>query len=170
LDIDVDGKTGDVILSFGDEYFDTGRADLKPNMEKTLRKFMPLYAKSLFKNENIAKNIESVEIVGFSSPTYKGKYIDPQSLSQDDRNAVNYNLDLSYQRARSIFNQIFDTKKMQYENQKKLLPLVKVTGWSFLAEGIKGTDVQNGMSHKEYCEKYNCKKDQKVIIKFNLRN
>src|SRR5690606_2806687 len=104
------------------------------------------------------------------SPTYRGKYVDPQSLSQDDRTAVNYNLDLSYQRARSIFNQIFDTKKMQYENQKKLLPLVKVTGRSFLSDGVKGKDLKSGMDHKEYCAKYNCKKEQKVIIKFNLRD
>ena len=48
------------------------------------------------------------------------KFIDPKSLSAGDRKAVNYNLDLSYRRAKSIFSYIFDTDKMQYKYQKSL--------------------------------------------------
>lgn len=166
----VDGKTGDVTIQFGDEYFDTGRADLKPNMKDVLKKFVPTYSKSLLEDEKVAKEISSVEIVGFSSPTYKGKYVDPKSLADGDRAAVSYNLDLSYNRAKSIFNYMFDKKSMTYQHQKDMLPLVKVTGRSFLAEGVQGRDIASGLDMKEYCAKYNCEKSQKVIIRFNLKD
>lgn len=166
----VDGKTGDVTIHFGDEYFDTGRADLKPKMTQILQKFVPSYAKSLLEDEKVAKEISSVEIIGFSSPTYQGRYIDPQSLKENDRTAVSYNLDLSYNRAKSIFSYMFDKKNINFQHQKDLLPLVKVTGRSFLAEEVKGRDIASGLSHKEYCAKYSCEKSQKVIIKFNLKD
>lgn len=165
----VDGKTGDVTIQFG-EYFDTGRADLKPNMKEILRKFVPTYSKALLEDEKVAREISSVEIVGFSSPTYRGKYIDPQSLSDQDKTAVSYNLDLSYNRAKSIFSYMFDKNEMSYQYQKDMLPLVKVTGRSFLAEEVKGRSIASGLSHKDYCAKYNCEKSQKVIIRFNLKD
>ncbi|MDB9786505.1 hypothetical protein OAB57_00220 [Bacteriovoracaceae bacterium] len=168
ISADIDSKSGDMIISFGRNYFPTGKASLNGNMRKTLEKFVPIYAKSLFQNRNIAKNISSVEIIGFSSPTYRGKFIDPQSLREGDREAVNYNLDLSYQRARSIFQHIFDTKMMKFKYQQKLLKSVKVTGRSFLSEDVKGRSLRAGLTSDELCKKFNCTGSQKVIIKFNM--
>lgn len=165
----VDSRTGDVIIAFGDEYFDTGKANLKPGMETILKKFMPVYSKSLLQDAKTAGKIESVEIIGFASPTFRGKYVDPVSLKAGDRKAANYNLDLSYYRARSIYDHIFDTSKMEYSHQQDLVPLVKVSGRSFFAEG-SDRDIASGMSQREYCKKYDCKKAQKVIIKFDMTN
>ena len=165
----VDEKTGDVILNFGDEYFDTGKYNLKPGMKDLLDESIPIYAKSLFEDQKIAEKLSFVEIVGFASPTYRGKFIDPQSMKEEDRQAINYNLDLSYYRARSIFNYIFDQKKMNYQHQKNLRSLVKVTGRSFLAERVGDTrGIASGMSKEEFCETYDCLGAQKVIIKFDL--
>lgn len=169
VEASVDPKSGDVVISFGDEYFDTGKATLKPNMVRILKKFMPAYSKSLLSDPKTADKVKSVELVGFSSPTYRGKYVDPVSLKAADRKAANYNLDLSYYRAKSIQNYIFDTSRMKYEYQKKLLPLVKVTGRSFFAEGVD-RDVASSMTQREYCAKYDCKKAQRVIIKFDLED
>ena len=166
----VDPRTGDVVLSFGKQYFETGRAHLKPQMVSKLKKFMPIYSKSLFEDRKTAEKISNIEIIGFASPTYKGKYIDPSSLKPSDQQAVNYNLDLSFNRAKSIFNHIFDTKKMKYKFQKRIRPLVKVTGRSFLAEGTQGRNIASGLGQKQYCQKYDCKKSQRVIIKFNLKD
>lgn len=166
----VDGKTGDVTIDFGGQYFDTDKFSLKNQMKDVLQKFVPTYSKSLFDDPSVAKEIASVEIIGFSSPTYKGKYVDPQSLSEEDRKAVAYNLDLSYHRSRSIFKYIFDKKNMSFEHQKQLLPLVKVTGRSFLAEEIKGRDIASGVSQKDFCAKYDCEKSQRVLIRFNLKD
>jgi len=159
---DVDLKTGDVVIRFDNEYFDSGSAELKSGMKTTLQKLMPVYAKTLFQNPKIAKRISSVEIVGFASPTYKGKYVDPDSLSVSDRVAVNYNMDLSYQRAKAIFETTFDTEQMSFENQKLLLPLVKVSGRSYLSSESRGGRNLSSMD--------DLKKGQRVIIKFNLRD
>ncbi len=169
IEAEVDGDTGDVMLSFGDQYFDTGRADLKPKMQKILESAMPAYSASLFENAKIAKKIQSVEIVGFASPTYQGKYVDPSTLDPDNRQAVNYNLDLSYKRAKSIFNYVFDRNKISFKDQDRMLPLVKVTGRSFLA-GEKSRDPATKDGSEGYCRKNDCAKLQKVIIKFTLKD
>ncbi len=166
----VDEKTGDVLLTFGDQYFDTGRASLKGGMIEKLKKFIPIYAKSLMEDPKTAEKIDSVEIVGFASPTFKGKYVDPRSMDEETKTAVNYNLQLSFDRAKSIFNYMFDKSKMDYRYQGDLRPLVKVTGRSFLAEDIEGRSIASSLSRKEYCEKFDCKKSQRVIIKFSLKD
>ncbi len=166
---DVDQATGDVVLDFGTEYFDTGKASLKPGMRNIIEKAMPIYSQSLFGNEKVSKKIKAVEIIGFASPTYQGKYIDPQSLNPGDRTAVDFNLDLSFNRARSIFKYVFDTNKMNFKYQQQLLPLVKVTGRSFLAERKNARDLASpNMTQKEFCETHDCSKAQRVIIRFNL--
>ena len=96
--------------------------------------------------------------------------MNPVSLKAEDRQAVNYNLDLSYYRARSIFDHIFDTEKMKYKHQKDLLPRVKVTGRSFLAGQVDRELASQGMTQAEYCKRYDCKKEQRVIIRFDLGN
>lgn len=162
--VDIDEKTGEVVLDFKDSYFDTGRAVLKKEMVDTLQRFIPLYSEGLFQDEKTASKIGSVEIIGFASPTYKGKYVDPSSLDPSNRSAVNYNLDLSYNRAKSIFGYIFNTDKMQYRHQQRLMGLVKVTGRSFLSQG------RTAGAGEDFCKVNDCKKEQRVIIKFNLKD
>lgn len=169
ISADVDMQTGDVLINFAHEYFDIGSSSLKMGMRQTLEKMIPVYAKSLFQDNKVARKINSVEIIGFASPTYQGHYVNPDSLSPGDRQAVNYNMDLSYQRAKSIFEYVFDPKKMQFTHQKTLLPLVKVTGRSYLAtERLRGRTISSSMNIDEYCQNFDCKKSQRVIIKFNL--
>ncbi len=169
LNADVNLGTGDVTINFADEYFETGRADLKGKMRDILERTIPVYAKSLLENPSLSKKISGVEIVGFASPTYKGKFVNPESLSGEDRTAVNYNMDLSYQRAKSIFEHIFDTNKMQFQHQKSLLPLVKVSGRSYLAtDKASGRNV-GSITDDQYCQQFDCKKSQRVIIRFSLK-
>ncbi|MBT7611088.1 MAG: hypothetical protein HN576_15105, partial [Bacteriovoracaceae bacterium] len=163
----IDGKTGEVTLSFGKEFFSNGKANLKPGMRKVLKNFIPRYAKSLYKNKSIADRIKNVEIIGHASPTYGGKYVNPNSLKPQDQKATRYNLDLSINRAKAIFDYIFDTKNMNYEHQKRLRSQVKVTGRGFFS-GKQRMPAQK-MSQKKFCKKFNCKKAQTVIIKFNLK-
>lgn len=169
---DVDMGTGDVLLSFGDEYFATGQANLKPKMRKIIEQAMPAYSASLFENPKVAQKIQSVEIVGFASPTYKGKFVDPSKISADNKQAVNYNLDLSYNRAKSIFGYVFDKDKMSFKYQDSLLPLVKVSGRSFLANEEKRDPASTSKSTtgEDFCKHNDCAKLQKVIIKFQLKD
>jgi outer membrane protein OmpA-like peptidoglycan-associated protein len=167
IDADVDPKTGDLTISFGDEYFDTGSAVLKPGMVAAVRKMMPVYAKSLFENEEISRKLDTVEIVGFASPTFQGRVVDPQSMAAGDRAAVNYNMDLSYKRAKSIFDFAFDQKKIAFDKQKNLLPLVKVSGRSYLT--ADRAPAAKGGADSDYCAHKNCQKHQIVVIRFTLK-
>jgi chromosome segregation ATPase len=163
----VNPLNGDVLLSFDGEYFDTGAAQLKPGMKKVLEKAMPAYAQSLFEDPKIASKIENVEIVGFASPTYNGHYVDPSKLSLKDRTAVNYNMDLSYGRARAIFDHMFS--KMQFQHKQKLLPLAKVTGRSFLSDKDDRTPASQGQQ-PDFCKQIDCAKQQTVVIRFKLKD
>lgn len=161
---DIDMGTGDVVLDFGGAHFDSDSADLKNEMKTVLNKAVPIYAKALFGNEKISKEISAVEVVGFASPTYQGKIIDPNSTSPKDREALKYNMDLSYKRARSIFNYIID-ENLNYAHKNNLVPNLKVSGRSFL--DLMKTD-RSIASVQDYCLKNDCKKSQKVIIKFSM--
>lgn len=162
---DVDDRTGEVILSFGDVYFDNDSPKLKPQMKEILKKAMPAYAKSLLGDNKISDKIASVEIIGFASPTYQGKYVDPNNLDPAARKAVDYNLDLSYARARSLFQFVFDEDNLRFDHQKQMLPLIKVTGRSFLAENLPRNPASKG---GDFCQVHDCRKAQRVIIRFNF--
>lgn len=167
----VDKGTGDVMIDFGEEYFETGSSNMKPRMVSTLNQLIPNYTKSIFQDAKVADQIASIEIIGFASSTYKGKYVNPSSLKPENQAAINYNLRLSFSRANSIFKHIFDPAKLSYPNQKKLLPLVKVVGRGFLPEGRNiAQELPEQMPESQFCAKYNCKKAQRVIIKFNLKD
>ncbi len=76
---DIDMETGDVVLDFGQAYFDSDSDRLKSEMKGVLEKAMPIYSKSLFGNPKVSEKISAVEVIGFASPTYQGRFIDPKS-------------------------------------------------------------------------------------------
>lgn len=165
---EVDPNTGDVYIDFGENYFDAGSASLKPEMVDILKKVMPVYSGSLFGDPKISEKIKQVEIVGFASPTYQNRVIDPKSLDPKDKKAIEYNLDLSYSRARSIFQYAFDSQKMNYSHQKQMRSLVKVSGKSFFDAEKVNRDIASTMDAKTFCQKFDCKKSQRVLIKFEV--
>ncbi len=163
---DVDMQTGEVVLDFGENYFESDSAKLNIAMKNVLEKAMPAYSKSLFENQKIAKKISAVEIIGFASPTYKGKFVDPNSSNPDDKMAMKYNMDLSYQRAKSIFNHVLDESNTNFKHQKDLLSLMKVSGRSFLE--IIALPNRNLASGVDFCKVNDCKKAQRVIVRFSM--
>lgn len=162
---DIDLESGDVLLDFGQAYFENDSSQLKEDMRNVLRKAMPIYSKSLFGNPTISNQISSVEVIGFASPTYRGKFVNPNSTKPEDREALKYNMDLSYKRAKSIFNYILDEKEMNFAHRENLVPNLKVSGRSFL--DLMKLD-RNVASADEYCKINDCKKSQRVIIRFSM--
>lgn len=162
---DVDMGTGEVLIDFGQAYFDNDSSKLKEEMKSILEKAVPVYSKSLFGNPKVAKKISNVEIVGFASPTYRGKFIDPSSTKKSDKEALKYNMDLSYRRAKSIFNHILDENHMNFEYQQELVPMLKVSGRSFLEVMKVNRNVASG---EDFCKVNDCKKSQRVIIRFSM--
>jgi hypothetical protein len=164
----VNKKSGDITLSFGKEYFNSGSSKLKGNMKNILNKFMPIYSREIFENKQISKKIKSVEIIGRASPTYKGKFVNPQSLSAKDQKAIKYNLDLSLKRAKSIFNHVSASKNLKYKHHKKIRRIIKVSGRGLFGDEEKFKNIKSGMSEKKFCKLYDCKKSQSVTIRFEL--
>lgn len=161
---EVNNETGEVILDFGESYFDSGSAQLKNEMKNVIEKAVPIYAKSLLGNAKISEKVSAVEIIGFASPTYKGRFVDPKSNSKDDKEALKYNMDLSYSRAKSIFNYMIDNQKAQTPYNRNLMALMKVSGRSFLEAANVKTDVKP----QDFCKVNDCKKAQRVVIRFSM--
>lgn len=169
LNVEINPDTGDLVLNFGDEYFDTGRYFLKEGMRQILNTAVPLYASTIFNDPQISPYIAAIEIIGFASPTYRDRVVDPRSLAARDQAAINYNLDLSYKRARGIFQYIFNTNRIKFPYQQEMLPLVKVTGRSFFTSDISDKNADS-LDMEQFCERYDCNAAQKVVIRFNLQN
>jgi DNA repair exonuclease SbcCD ATPase subunit len=167
----VNAETGEVTLAFSKVYFDKGQFALKDEMKEDLSRFLPTYAKAVLLDQKILSRIDSFEVIGFASPTFNKKYINPKELKVDNLNAVSFNLDLSYKRARSIYEFVFNPKKIAFDGQDTMFKMTKVSGRSFLdGKEVKEDDrVPANVTDKDYCEKYNCHEQQKVIIKFVLK-
>ncbi|AFY00849.1 microtubule-binding protein [Bdellovibrio bacteriovorus] len=163
---DIDLQTGDVVLDFGQAYFDSDSDRLKHEMKGVLEKAMPIYSRSLFGNPKVSDKISAVEIIGFASPTYQGRFVDPHSSKPADKAALKYNMDLSYRRANSIFSYMLDEGNMRFEHQRELLALMKVSGRSFLE--VMKVQNRNIATAAEFCKQNDCKKAQRVIIRFNM--
>ncbi|MGZ3769072.1 MAG: microtubule-binding protein [Bdellovibrio sp.] len=163
---DIDMQTGDVVLDFGQAYFDNDSSRLKNEMKGVIEKVMPIYSKSLFGNPKVSSKVSAVEVIGFASPTYQGRYVDPKSTKPEDRAALKYNMDLSYRRAKAIFNYMLDQDNVQFDHQKDFLSLMKVSGRSFLE--VMDVKNRNVASASKFCKVNDCKKAQRVIIRFNM--
>lgn len=163
---DIDMQTGDVVLDFGQAYFDSDSDRLKREMKGVLERAMPIYSKSLLGNPKVSDKISAVEIIGFASPTYQGRFVDPNSSRAEDKAAIKYNMDLSYRRANAIFSYILDEGNVKFDHQRELLALMKVSGRSFLE--VMKVQNRNVASAAEFCRVNDCKKAQRVIIRFNM--
>ncbi|MDO9181191.1 MAG: OmpA family protein, partial [Bacteriovorax sp.] len=161
---EVNGETGEVLIDFGQSYFDSGSSQLKAEMKAVIERAIPIYAKSLLGNAKIADKVSAVEIIGFASPTYKGRFVDPKSSKKEDQEALKYNMDLSYSRAKSIFNYMVDNQQGHSADQKELMSLMKVSGRSFL----EAAKVNKNVAPEEFCKVNDCKKAQRVVIRFNM--
>jgi hypothetical protein len=77
-------------------------------------------------------------------------------------------MDLSYRRARSIFEYILDQRNMNFDHQKDLMLHLKVTGRSYLESAPMEKLPAESLEMKEFCQQYDCDKLQSAVIRFNL--
>lgn len=173
LSASVNPSTGDVTVHFKNAYYDYNSSVLKEAMKEELKVFIPLYAKSLFENKKYASSISSVEIIGSASPSFKGKYVNPRSMaSADEKQAMNYNMDLSYRRAKGIFEYTFLTNELAFEHKDEILHLIKVSGTGYLQamDELVSLPEASQDQKKGFCGTYNCEVFQKVTLRFNLKD
>ncbi|MGZ3747080.1 MAG: microtubule-binding protein, partial [Pseudobdellovibrionaceae bacterium] len=89
-----------------------------------------------------------------------------KSNSPEDKQAIKYNMDLSYRRANAIFGYVLDDNNLRFQHQKELVSLLKVSGRSFL-ETLPAAN-RSVANAKDFCKQNDCKKAQRVIIRFNV--
>lgn len=164
----VDGETGEVIIPFREAFFEFGAAKVTEKLAKTLESVFPSFAGTIFEDATISSKIASLELIGYSSPIYKGVIV---YGTKWEKQALGYNLDLSYQRARAIFRHIFTGNRMKFDHQARMMKLTKVTSvghnWTTLKQ-IR-TDLPVGdLRGKDLCKVYDCLEWQKVSIRINL--
>ena len=169
----VNPSNGDVTVHFKNAYYDYNSSVLKDAMKEELKVFIPLYAKSLFENKKHASSISSVEIIGSASPSFKGKYVNPRSMASiDEKQAMNYNMDLSYRRANGIFEYTFLTNDLAFAHKDEILSLVKGSGTGYLQAMDELVSLPEAAQDqkKGFCGQYNCEVFQKVTLRFNLKD
>lgn len=163
----VNELTGEVFVRFKDLSFGAGRARLNRPMREKLARVFPRYAKALFADPELAAKIESVEIIGFASPTYRKKYVAPTSLTVAGRKALFYNMDLSYSRARSVYRFVYDQARLQFPHQTEIFRKTRVSGRGYL-DGVENTAGPTA-SMKRYCSQHDCAGQQIVALRFYLK-
>lgn len=164
--MDIDQKTGRVRINFQESYFVRGSAELSDSMKELLRVMIPKYAKSIYENENAAKQIESLKISGLTSPIFRGKYFDINDTSFEGEEAREYNLKLSNDRALSMYNFIFDATEMgDYEYRAQLKADLGIEALGYRTANPVPSHL---VGQKAKCLEYDCKKEQASILEFKL--
>lgn len=174
----VDPKTGEVIIQFRTAYYEFDSARLKKEMKEIIDRVIPVFAKTLLSNDEYSDNIASFEIVGFASPIYKGVIIDDVT-SPLGKESLGYNMNLSYRRAKSIFDYIFRSGGREFEHKNDMLRITKVSSLSHIVSRLNKkkrqpastveTEPKEELSKgRALCEEYTCSDWQKVAIRINL--
>jgi hypothetical protein len=164
--VEIDEKTGRVKLHFQESYFALGSHKLSEDMKSFLRMMIPRYAKGIYGNKDAAAQVESLKISGMASPIYRGVYIDINDKSPETERARKYNMELSNERAKALYDFIFDEDEMgDYEFRSRL-----ETDMSIAALGFQSaTPVQDELVGKPaMCIEYDCKQEQATILQFQL--
>lgn len=165
IDIDIDEESGIITIKM-DEAFQFKRSSFELNdfAKENLGKIIPVYAKSLFEEESIKKRIASVLVTGHASPSYGGKFIDPEDGNEK---AYQYNLELSLKRAEQIAHFIFGGDIGNYTFKNHLKKITKIAGKGYM-EPLNSPSLNSNYSEK--CGVYDCKKSRRVEISFILKD
>ena len=173
--VKVDKKKGEVVIPFDDSFFAFDSSKLNTPMKNKLAQVIPVFANTIFNNEQYRDQIKLVQIIGYSSPVYQGEYMNPRELDSVSRDGLLYNMDLSYRRALSIFKFIFDPTLLVYQHQKILLRHTRVASNSYIVSELtplktprSAENLESLSKGRRLCLKYNCNAWQKVAIKFKV--
>ncbi len=165
-------KTSEVVIPFKNAYFDFGQFALNYKIKKILRDILPVFSATLFKELDVKNDVKSLEMVGYSSPIYKGRIVHGTNLEEE---GLRFNVDLSYKRAKAIFNYVFDSNSFKFNHQRDMMKLTKVTSVGHNWTTLKPTGgaysplkYQKASPGQRLCMRYNCEEWQKVTIRINL--
>jgi len=127
---------------------------------------IPKYAKSIYEVAEAAKQVESLEISGLTSPIFRGVYFDVNDTTPEGEEAREYNLKLSNDRALAMYNFIFDAKEMgDYEFRAQLKADLGISALGYRTATPVPPEL---VGQRATCIEYDCKKEQASILEFRL--
>ena len=164
--VEIEKKTGRVKLHFQESYFARGSHKLSEDMKSFLRIMIPKYAKNIYGNKDAAAHVESLKLSGMASPIYQGVYIDINDKSPESEKARKYNMALSNNRAKALYDFIFDEDEMgDYEFRSRLEADMSIAALGFQ----NATPVKDELVGKPAkCIEYDCKQEQATVLEFRL--
>ncbi len=162
IDVQIDPATGTVTLSMDDTFkFRNNSFELSKKAKEKLQMLIPTYVEALLGQKDIANLVEQIQIAGHASPRYKYKHFEPLEGSED---AYQYNLNLSFNRARQVTSYVFSKEMGEFAFRPELKNMIVVTGFSFMQPvGLQENNIL------EACGTYDCGKSRRVEISFKLK-
>ena len=171
VEVDIDPNTGNISLRMDESfYFTTDSAELKASAKQKLGKIIPVYANTLLSDPQIAERIDKIAITGYASPRYKSQPMDPLVYNKE---AYNYNLELSMDRSRTITEYIFGEDIPNYKFKDRLRTLVNVSGQGYMnAVPLTNPSICKVSSRNKSCGcgRFDCFKSRRVEIQFILKD
>jgi outer membrane protein OmpA-like peptidoglycan-associated protein len=174
MNVNVDPSSGTITLQVGNHLlFKRNSHQLSEGAQQALSKIAPIYASVIFGDAYLASRIESIEVIGHASPSFKQAYTDP---ARDLPDAYAHNMRLSAQRAASITNHLVGRTigKYRFKDQMKLH--LSAIGKSYIApisakeEPAAGPARQlASIGESKNCGPYDCELSQRVEISFRLK-
>ncbi|MEZ4750045.1 MAG: hypothetical protein R3B54_05295 [Bdellovibrionota bacterium] len=143
-------RQGEVIVHLAGSYFTRGSSRVTPRLQKNLQTVFSIYADHIFNHSNFKRNITQIELVALGD-------------KKDDL----LDMDLGYQRSRSIYRSIFDAKKTKFKNQKDLMKLIKVSRIDYLEAQPSLQNKQDSAS--SLCQHYGCEDPKKIVLKAHFK-
>ncbi len=164
--VEIDEKTGRVKLNFQESYFVRGSFELSEDMKEFLRVVIPRYARSIYDNPEAAKHIESLKISGMTSPVYRGRYVDINDTSPATARARKFNMSLSENRARAMYNFIFDENEIgDYEYRERMKADMSTSAVGYQDAKPVPAELVGKIAK---CEEYDCRQEQATILQFTV--
>lgn len=173
IQANIDYDSGEVVIPFEQSYFDFDSDALTQPMKEQLKKVIPTFAETVLGN-SVGAKIQSLQLTGYASPIYRGKLMDADKTDEVSQAGLSYNMDLSYRRARSIFDYIFNhPEEISYEFRDQMMKITTVSSRSYLVSDLEkqnnlaASEIPEGLSAgRVFCLSYNCDAWHKVSIRF----
>lgn len=168
LPAEVNLKTGEVILLSGEGFhFEKGSAKLSKDAKSMLKKLIPVYASVLLGDEAIYSQIHYISMEGHSSPSFGGKFINPEEGNSD---AYSFNMRLSAMRAASVANYLMSDEIGPYPHKARMKQLLHSVGYGFMKPVPAVPDLNRLPASETGCGPWDCIKSQRVQINFLLKD
>ena len=144
-------------------FYERGTTSIDEYSTEKMKKVLSIYSKEIFSNEKLKDRLLKIQIIGHSSPIYKGKFVDPINANKE---AYDIDMQVSLSRANSLVKKMFSNQFGEFPHKHEMRSKLVVSGKSFSEPLMKqrGPASQSEVS----CGEYDCDNSQRVEIIFEF--